>query len=151
MFGRMWLSTATTPPSSVASLAGWRKMLVDKAPASFGQVLHLRSCPRYGDEVRLRPDQAGRQKGRRDGNGEGHLHQGCPRIKDSGPCGTKMLLRLAQVLPNIPEFPIAFLGAAGAGITVTTANPTYRLRLFVDCSMSHLNFLCASSPVYTCS
>ena len=31
-----------------------------------------------------------------------------------------------QVLPNIPEFPIAFLGAAGAGITVTTANPTYR-------------------------
>ena len=30
------------------------------------------------------------------------------------------------MLPNIPEFPIAFLGAAGAGITVTTANPTYR-------------------------
>ena len=51
-----------------------------------------------------------------------------------------LLLRLAQVLPNIPEFPIAFLGAAGAGITVTTANPTYRLCLFVDCSMSHLIF-----------
>ena len=30
------------------------------------------------------------------------------------------------MLPNIPEFPIAFLGAAGAGITITTANPTYR-------------------------
>ena len=57
----------------------------------------------------------------------------------------------AQVLPNIPEFPIAFLGAAGAGITVTTANPTYRLRLFVDCSMFHFIFLCTSSPVYTCS
>jgi len=30
-----------------------------------------------------------------------------------------------MVLPNIPEFPIAFLGAAGVGITVTTMNPTY--------------------------
>merc|ERR1719319_1323023 len=33
---------------------------------------------------------------------------------------------LGMVLPNIPEFPIAFLGAVGAGLTVTTANPTYR-------------------------
>ena len=31
-----------------------------------------------------------------------------------------------QVLPNIPEFPLAFLGAAGAGLAVTTFNPTYR-------------------------
>jgi len=31
-----------------------------------------------------------------------------------------------MVLPNIPEFPIAFLGAAGVGVTVTTMNPTYR-------------------------
>lgn len=31
-----------------------------------------------------------------------------------------------MVLPNIPEFPIAFLGAAGVGITVTTMNPSYR-------------------------
>ena len=57
-----------------------------------------------------------------------------------------MLIRHAQVLPNIPEFPIAFLGAAGAGITVTTANPTYRLRLFADCSTS---FSCALRRQFT--
>ena len=33
---------------------------------------------------------------------------------------------LGMVVPNIPEFPIAFLGAAGVGITLTTMNPTYR-------------------------
>ena len=33
---------------------------------------------------------------------------------------------LGMVVPNIPEFPIAFLGAAGVGITITTMNPTYR-------------------------
>jgi len=33
---------------------------------------------------------------------------------------------MGMVLPNIPEFPIAFLGAVGAGLAVTTANPTYR-------------------------
>ena len=33
---------------------------------------------------------------------------------------------IAFILPNIPEFPIAFLGCAGAGITVTTMNPTYK-------------------------
>jgi len=33
---------------------------------------------------------------------------------------------LGLVLPNIPEFPIAFLGAVGVGVTVTTMNPTYR-------------------------
>ena len=107
---------------------------------SFGQVLHLRSCPRYGNEVWLCPDKAGWQEGRRDGNGEDHPRQRCSRI---------LLLRLAQVLPNIPEFPIAFLGAAGAGITVTTANPTYRLHLYMLCSMLHLIFFCTSSPVYT--
>lgn len=33
---------------------------------------------------------------------------------------------MGVVLPNIPEFPIAFLGAVGVGVTVTTMNPTYR-------------------------
>ena len=33
---------------------------------------------------------------------------------------------LGMVVPNIPEFAIAFLGAAGVGITITTMNPTYR-------------------------
>jgi len=32
---------------------------------------------------------------------------------------------VAMILPNLPEFPIAFLGAVGAGLTVTTINPTY--------------------------
>ena len=32
---------------------------------------------------------------------------------------------LAMVVPNIPEFCIAYLGAAGVGITLTTMNPTY--------------------------
>lgn len=29
------------------------------------------------------------------------------------------------VLPNIPEFPITLLGAAGVGMPVTTVNPVY--------------------------
>ena len=33
---------------------------------------------------------------------------------------------LAMVVPNIPEFPIAFLGAVGVGVTLTTMNPTYK-------------------------
>eukprot|EP00092_Neocalanus_flemingeri_P001335 GFUD01001426.1.p1 GENE.GFUD01001426.1~~GFUD01001426.1.p1 ORF type:complete len:659 (+),score=100.48 GFUD01001426.1:158-1978(+) len=33
---------------------------------------------------------------------------------------------IAMILPNIPEFPVAFLGSVGAGLTVTTINPTYR-------------------------
>ena len=33
---------------------------------------------------------------------------------------------LGMVVPNIPEFPIAFLGACGVGVTLTTMNPTYR-------------------------
>lgn len=33
---------------------------------------------------------------------------------------------LGMVVPNIPEFPIAFLGASGVGVTITTMNPTYR-------------------------
>jgi len=32
---------------------------------------------------------------------------------------------LALVLPNCPEFPIVFTGAAGVGVTITTINPTY--------------------------
>lgn len=32
---------------------------------------------------------------------------------------------LGMVLPNIPEFPIVLLGAAGVGIPVTTVNPIY--------------------------
>jgi len=32
---------------------------------------------------------------------------------------------LAIVLPNIPEFAIAYLGAIGAGLTVATMNPTF--------------------------
>ena len=31
---------------------------------------------------------------------------------------------LGMVVPNFPEFPIAFLGAAGVGVTLTTVNPT---------------------------
>ena len=33
---------------------------------------------------------------------------------------------IGMVVPNIPEFPIAFLGACGVGVTITTMNPTYR-------------------------
>lgn len=33
---------------------------------------------------------------------------------------------MCMVVPNLPEFPIAFLGAAGVGVTLTTMNPTYR-------------------------
>ena len=33
---------------------------------------------------------------------------------------------LGMVVPNIPEFPVAFLGACGVGVTLTTMNPTYR-------------------------
>lgn len=33
---------------------------------------------------------------------------------------------MAIIMPNIPEFPIAFMGAVGVGISVTTINPTYR-------------------------
>lgn len=33
---------------------------------------------------------------------------------------------LAISLPNMPEFPVAFLGAVGVGVTVTTMNPTYK-------------------------
>ena len=33
---------------------------------------------------------------------------------------------LGMVVPNFPEFPIAFFGAAGVGVTLTTMNPTYR-------------------------
>jgi len=33
---------------------------------------------------------------------------------------------IGLVLPNIPEYPVIFLGAAGVGVTVTTMNPTYR-------------------------
>jgi acyl-CoA synthetase (AMP-forming)/AMP-acid ligase II len=29
------------------------------------------------------------------------------------------------ILPNLPEFPIVLLGAAGIGMPVTTVNPTY--------------------------
>lgn len=32
---------------------------------------------------------------------------------------------LGLVLPNLPEFPIAMLGAAGVGMPVTTVNPIY--------------------------
>ena len=32
---------------------------------------------------------------------------------------------LGMVLPNVPEFPIALLGAAGVGMPVTTVNPIY--------------------------
>ena len=33
---------------------------------------------------------------------------------------------IGMVLPNIPEFPLVFLGAAGVNVSVTTMNPTYR-------------------------
>lgn len=33
---------------------------------------------------------------------------------------------VAMVVPNIPEFAIAFMGIIGAGMHVTTLNPTYR-------------------------
>ena len=33
---------------------------------------------------------------------------------------------MGMVVPNVPEFPIAFLGACGVGVTLTTMNPTYR-------------------------
>ena len=44
---------------------------------------------------------------------------------------------LCLVLPNIPEFPIAFLGAVGAGVTVTTIKSTNKpeemARLLENC------------------
>ena len=40
--------------------------------------------------------------------------------------GAKKSEVVAFLLPNIPEFPIAFLGCVGAGLTVTTINPTYK-------------------------
>jgi len=33
---------------------------------------------------------------------------------------------MGMVLPNIPEFPLVFLGCAGVGMPITTMNPTYR-------------------------
>lgn len=33
---------------------------------------------------------------------------------------------IGMVVPNIPEFPLVFLGAVGVNVTVTTLNPTYR-------------------------
>ena len=33
---------------------------------------------------------------------------------------------VAFILPNIPEFAIAFLGCAGAGLTVTPMSPTFK-------------------------
>jgi 4-coumarate--CoA ligase len=33
---------------------------------------------------------------------------------------------IGLVLPNIPEFPIVFMGTVGVNMTVTTMNPTYR-------------------------
>jgi len=41
-------------------------------------------------------------------------------------CGAQKGDVVALILPNIPEFPIAFLGSVGAGLTVTTINPTYK-------------------------
>jgi len=32
---------------------------------------------------------------------------------------------IAVVLPNLPEFPVAFYGAAAAGLVVSFANPLY--------------------------
>jgi len=32
---------------------------------------------------------------------------------------------IGLVLPNMPEFPISFLGAASAGLVVSAANPIY--------------------------
>lgn len=32
---------------------------------------------------------------------------------------------IGLVLPNMPEFPVAFLGAASAGLVVSAANPIY--------------------------
>ena len=44
---------------------------------------------------------------------------------------------LAMVLPNMPEFPIAFLGACGAGLALSPMNPTYTPGLkeiiFIEC------------------
>ena len=32
---------------------------------------------------------------------------------------------VAIVMPNLPEYPIVFMGASEAGFVVTTINPTY--------------------------
>ena len=52
---------------------------------------------------------------------------------------------LGMVVPNIPEFPIAFLGAAGVGITLTTMNPTYRPGQRMPLAHLSLLVVCASS------
>ena len=48
---------------------------------------------------------------------------------------------LGMVVPNFPEFPIAFFGAAGVGVTVTTMNPTYRpgMRLHYHFELQEIN------------
>jgi acyl-CoA synthetase (AMP-forming)/AMP-acid ligase II len=32
---------------------------------------------------------------------------------------------MSMILPNIPEFPIAFLGACGVGVVLSPMNPLY--------------------------
>ena len=39
---------------------------------------------------------------------------------------------IGLVLPNMPEFPIVMLGAAGVGMPVTTVNPVYTAGGFID-------------------
>ena len=36
------------------------------------------------------------------------------------------------ILPNLPEYPIAMLGASGAGMPVTLINPTYTVGKKLD-------------------
>ena len=50
-------------------------------------------------------------------------------IRRYGSALTRMKFKKGEVMgivsPNIPEFPIAMLGASGAGMPVALVNPTY--------------------------
>ena len=47
---------------------------------------------------------------------------------------------LGMVVPNLPEFPIAFFGAVGVGISITTMNPTYKPGINIQID-THCHFI----------
>jgi len=56
---------------------------------------------------------------------------------------------LAMVVPNIPEFCIAFFGACGVGVTLTTMNPTYKPGTQISINTLHYNINCWHNHYHT--